>query len=250
MPPTNDTGNARRSEERSLAARIKIYYDLHVPAGDAAAGPRPLLVALHGYGDNKEWMLRVARLFAPEDFAVASLQGFHQHIKRPKDKTVALGFGFGWLTSYRPEESVALHHGALLDLINALTAEGAADPRRVFLLGFSQSCALNYRFAFTHAGLLRGVVGLCGGIPGDWHESGLYRETEAGVFHVYGERDEFYPPERVRDYAARLSTRARDVTVRAYDAAHEISPAMIPDVRAWLAERAASPDVRREEVAR
>jgi pimeloyl-ACP methyl ester carboxylesterase len=52
-----------------------------------------------------------------------------------------------------------------------LTDEGIADPARVFLLGFSQSCALNYRFAFTHPDRLRGVVGICGGIPGDWKQA-------------------------------------------------------------------------------
>ena len=55
---------------------------------------------------------------------------------------------------------MAIHHQALLDLIQTLTNEGVADPARVFLLGFSQTCALNYRFAFTHADRLRGVIGI------------------------------------------------------------------------------------------
>ena len=38
----------------SLAAEVKLYYDLHAP--DAL--PAPLLVALHGYGSNKGWMMR------------------------------------------------------------------------------------------------------------------------------------------------------------------------------------------------
>ncbi|HEV2762332.1 MAG TPA: hypothetical protein VGV38_04990 [Pyrinomonadaceae bacterium] len=223
--------------DRALDASVRVYYDLYTPPG--ASRPLPLLVALHGYGDNKEWMMRAARRAAPEGFAVASLQGPHQHIKEPRETGGPLRYGFGWVTNFRPEESIALHHRALLDLTDALARDAVADPKRVFLLGFSQSCALNYRFAFTHADTLRGVVGVCGGLPGDWETSGLYRQTGASVFHLRGERDEFYPPARVGDYAERLRTRSRDVLVRAYDAAHELSPPMLSDVREWLSARAA-----------
>jgi phospholipase/carboxylesterase len=216
--------------ERTLDARVKLYYDLR-RAGDA---PAPLLIALHGYGSNKSWMMREARHIAPEQFAVAALQGMHQHLKQPKEPGGALRYGFGWLTNFHAEDSVAVHHRALLDMIEQLTGEGVADPARVFLLGFSQTCALNYRFAFTHTQALRGVVGICGGMPGDWETGEHYRNTEAAVLHLAGTRDEHYPPARVADYAARLAQQARDVEFRSYDAGHELTPAMRADVRAWL----------------
>lgn len=217
-------------EDRSLSAKIKLYYDLDVPPET----PAPLLIALHGYGAHKRQMMREARQMAPEGFAIASLQGFHQHLKDPKVEGGPLRFGFGWLTNYRSEESVEIHHHALLDLIDGLTGEGVADASRVFLIGFSQSCALNYRFAFTHADKLRGVVGICGGIPGDWDTSELYKQTTLSVFHLTGARDEFYTPERVKDYEKQLDTRSPSVTYKSYDAAHEIIPEMRVDVRQWL----------------
>ena len=216
--------------DRPLAARIKLYYDLHLPA----AGPAPLLIALHGYGANKRQMMREAQQMAPDGFAIASLQGFHQHIKEPREPGGPLRFGFGWLTNFRPEESVALHHQALLDLTKELTDDRVADPERVYLLGFSQSCALNYRFAFTYPERLKGVIGICGGIPGDWDTSHGYHGSELNVFHLAGTRDEIYPPERVRDYEAKLATRARNVKFKSYDAAHEIVAEMREDVKQWL----------------
>ena len=187
-------GYNRTQVDRILEARINLYYDLR----PGTISPAPLLIALHGYGANKRQMMREAQLMAPEQFAIASLQGFHQHIKEPRETGGPLRFGFGWLTNFRSEESVALHHRALLDLIEILTDEGVADPARVFLLGFSQSCALNYRFAFTHPERLRGVIGICGGIPGDWETSATYRQANIDVLHLAGTRDEFYPPERVQ----------------------------------------------------
>jgi predicted esterase len=216
--------------DRTLEARVKLYYDLR-----PGTAPAPLLIALHGYGANKRQMMREAQLLAPERFAIASLQGFHQHIKEPWVAGGPLRFGFGWLTNFHSEESVAVHHRAVIDLIEILTAEGVADPARVFLLGFSQSCALNYRFAFTHPEKLRGVIGICGGIPGDWETSTAYRQSSLDVLHLAGTRDEFYSPERVRDYESQLQARARSVVFKSYDAGHEFVPEMRPDVVQWLA---------------
>jgi phospholipase/carboxylesterase len=181
--------------------------------------------------------MREAKLTAPEGFALAALQGPHQHLREPKQPGGPLRYGFGWLSSYRPEESVAIHHQAVLDMIHSLVNEGVADQGRIFLLGFSQSCALNYRFAFTHPNILRGVIGICGGLPGDWETSDAYQQTVASVFHLAGKRDEYYGPSRVQDYDAQLRQRASDVEFRSYDAGHEISAAMRADMRDWLIAR-------------
>jgi predicted esterase len=220
--------------ERTLSAQARLYYDVYYPA----VRPAPLLIALHGYGANKRQMMREALALAPEGFAMASLQGFHQHMKEPKQPGGPLRFGFGWLTNFHPEDSVAIHHNAVLDLINTLSEEGVADRKRIFLLGFSQTCALDYRFAFTHPDVLRGVVGICGGIPGDWETSESYQPTQAAVLHLTGTRDEYYPPSRVADYEERLRLRASDLEFRSYDAAHEMVPAMREDIRAWLTKYA------------
>ena len=220
--------------ERSLSVEIKLYYDLSV----AQSAPAPLLIALHGYGASKRHATREAQAIAPEGFAIASLQGPHQHLKDAKEPGGPLRFGFGWLTNFRPEESVAVHHRALLELIDTLTTDGIADRRRIFLLGFSQSCALNYRFAFTHPNVLRGVIGICGGMPGDWDTGELYQQTKAAVFHLSGERDEFYSPDRTKDYDAQLRSRASDVECRSYNAGHEIVQPMREDIRSWLAQKA------------
>jgi phospholipase/carboxylesterase len=224
---------SQESIERTLTAQINLYYDVVTPTAKSA----PLLIALHGYGANKWHALREAKLTAPEGFALATLQGPHQHLREPKQTGGPLRHGFGWLSSYRPEESVAIHHQALLDIIHSLVNEGVADQNRIFLLGFSQACALNYRFAFTHPNILRGVIGICGGLPGDWETSAAYQQTAAAVFHLAGKRDEYYPPSRVENYDAQFRQRASEVEFRSYEAGHEVTPAMRDDMREWLVAR-------------
>ncbi|HEV7744634.1 MAG TPA: dienelactone hydrolase family protein [Pyrinomonadaceae bacterium] len=231
---SSDTSNAV-TLERTLSAQARLYYDVYRPA----IRPAPLLIALHGYGANKRQMMREALSLAPEGFAIASLQGFHQHMKEPKEPGGPMRFGFGWLTNFHPEDSVEIHHNALLDIINTLGEEGVADRKQIFLLGFSQTCALNYRFAFTHTDVLRGVIGICGGIPGDWETSEIYQPTKAAVLHLTGTRDEYYSTSRVADYEERLRLRASNLEFKSYDAAHEMVPPMRDDIRAWLTKNAA-----------
>ena len=219
--------------ERKLTAQINLYYEVIA----SRSQPAPLLIALHGYGASKWHALREAKMIAREGFSLAALQGPHQHLREPKEKGGPLRFGFGWLSSYRPEESVAIHHRALLEMIDSLIHEDVADRNRIFLLGFSQSCALNYRFAFSHPDVLRGVIGICGGLPGDWDTSEAYQETDASIFHLAGDRDEYYGPERVKNYHEQLGMRARDVEFRSYDAGHEIATSMREDIREWLRDK-------------
>lgn len=229
----NRIANPQATEERTLTAQTKIYYDMYVPDG-AGTSPPPLLIALHGYGASKRQMMREARRIAPENFVIAALQGVHQHLREPRESGGALRFGFGWLTNFHPEESVRLHHEAVRGVIETLNDEKLIDAQRVFLLGFSQSVALNYRFAFSHTSLVHGVIGICGGLPGDWETSELYRESDASVLHLCGTRDESYPPERVKDYEAKLRTRAAEVEVLDFDAGHELTDEMRVTVRDWL----------------
>jgi phospholipase/carboxylesterase len=222
-----------QTTDNVLKAEVNLYFDLRTPE----TTPAPLLIALHGYGANKRQMMRESQSMAPASFAIASVQGFHQHMREAKEEGGPLRFGFGWLTNFRPEESIAIHHQALLDLIQKLVDERVADSERIFLLGFSQSCALNYRFAFTHPDYLRGVIGICGGVPGDWDTNEIYKPTRADVFHLAGSRDEFYTPERIRNYEQQLNARAASVAFKTYDAAHEIVQDMRVDVMKWLSDR-------------
>jgi phospholipase/carboxylesterase len=228
--------NETQLQDLSVKAEINLYYDLYIPEDPNEI--RPLLIACHGYGENKRHAMRIARECAPDGFAVAALQGFYQHIQEPKEKGAPLRFGFGWLTNFKSEESVALHHKFVLDVIEKLANENIADKNKIFLMGFSQTCALNFRFAFTHSEDLRGVVGICGGMPGDWETSTSYKETDASVLYIQGLNDEFYAPERVKDYKEKLKMRARDVEAKSYNAGHEITSEMRQDIRDWLTEKA------------
>lgn len=214
----------------SITAEIRLYYDLYVP--DNAPRRAPLLIAVHGYGAHKRYMMREARLVAPEGWVIASVQGPHQHFRPKSDGGYRVGFG--WLTDHNPAESVALHHKFLLDVIAKLADEDLIDKSQVYLLGFSQACALNFRFAFTHPEIPAGVIGICGGIPGDLETNPAYQPFTAPTLYLYGDDDEFYTPEKFAEFDQKLQARLPNYHSKQYAAKHEITDEMRDDIRDFL----------------
>jgi predicted esterase len=215
----------------SFKAEINLYYDLFVPEGATNA---PLLIAVHGYGAHKRYMMREAQAVAPADFVIASVQGPHQHF-RPTENGYRIGFG--WLTEHKPEEYIRLHHDFLLRVIDKLADDGVIDRARVYLYGFSQSCALNFRFAFTHPDAARAIVALCGGIPGDLDTNPIYKPFASDTLYLYGDDDEFYTSEKFAEFEQKLRERLPNFTSKQYRAKHEITEEMREDIRRFLAER-------------
>ena len=213
----------------SLKAEINLYYDLHVPDGAANA---PLLIAVHGYGAHKRYMMREARAVAPENFVIASVQGPHQHFRPTAD---GYRIGFGWLTEHKPEEYIRIHHDFLLRIIDNLAADGLIDRSQIYLYGFSQSCALNFRFAFTYPDVARAIVAVCGGIPGDLDTNPIYKPFAAETLYLYGDDDEFYTQEKFADYEKRLRELLPHFTAKQYRAKHETTDDMRADIKAFLA---------------
>lgn len=212
-------------------AEINLYYDLWVP--DKMPAAAPLLIAVHGYGAHKRYMLREARLVAPDDFVIASIQAPHPHFRSTPD---GYRVGYGWLSDQKSEEYVRLHHKFVLDVIAKLASDGLIDEHRIYIYGFSQACALDFRFAFTYPEVLAGVIGVCGGIPGDLETNEIYRPFDAKTLYLYGDDDEFYTQEQFAGFNRKLSETLPNYRSKHYTAKHEITQDMRDDIKKFLAE--------------
>ena len=205
----------------SLRTDISLYYDLFIP--EDRAGPSPLLISVHGYGAHKRYMMREARAIAPEHYVIASIQAPYQHFRKTDD---GYRVGFGWLTDFRPDESVELHQTFLLKLIEKLKHENVIDPGNISLYGFSQACALNFRFAFTYPDVLKSLIAVCGGIPGDLDENSKYKPFAAETLYIYGDDDEFYSNEKFHSNEQKRRSMLPHLTAKQYNAGHEITDEM------------------------
>jgi phospholipase/carboxylesterase len=222
--------------EKSTEQTINLHYDLYVPDSTDEQKPLPLLVALHGYEGNKTSMMKLAQKINSQSFLIAALQGPNGFYVRDEKAMNRGQVGFGWMMNYKPEETIALHHRTVRSIIEAVAAAIPVNREQIFLLAFSQTCSLNYRYAFTYPNTICGVIGVCGGIPGDWQED-KYHASNTDVLIIAGETDEFYPIERERSFQAAMQMRARQVDFQSFPVGHIFMRESLPVINVWLLER-------------
>jgi phospholipase/carboxylesterase len=214
-------------DDRTFSARLDCHYLLHTP--DVVDAHTPLVVTLHGFGANPGAMLQpTARLFEGQA-VIASLQGPNQFFIGEATRDV----GYGWITSRRPAESIRLHQDMVLHVADEAGAHFDIPRERRLLVGFSQSVALNYRFAERYPGVFRGVIGICGGLPGDW-DDGACQPITAAVLHIARKADEYYPPSVTEHYGERLRRHAADVEFHLIDGGHKMPSGGSGIVVPWL----------------
>ena len=216
-----------RAERRSFTLPLRCNYLLHTP--EPAAENACLVIAVHGHAMTPEQMLRLTARLVGEEHYIASLQGPYQlWVKQgaKQDGQQRSEVAFHWATRFEPEHSRRLHHDMILRVLEEV-------GRPAVLIGFSQSVSLNYRFVCTYPDAVRGVIGICGGIPGDW-DHGPYQPTRAGALHITTREDEFYPPAVTERYPDRLRTRIPDVEFHMLEGGHRIPSAAAPIIKDWL----------------
>jgi len=220
--------------EQFFRSALRRYYEVELPPDHARRKRWPLLVAMHGYQGNKDSMMRVAKHIGDGKMVVISLQGPYQFFRRFGRNPKNFRVGFGWGTTYKMEESIDLHHHDLEAIIQIAVRKYRADPRQVFLLAFSQTCAANYRYIFTHPKAIRAAVAVCGEAPGDWMSNPHYRPSATHLLHIAARHDQWYSREKNLEIRQQLGQRAASLDFRFYDSTHKFPHQSFPHIRRWI----------------
>jgi len=215
-------------ERCSFEARLECHYLLHAPA---EVDERTLLVlALHGYGSNPEVMLRLTKTMLGDRHAIASVQAPSQFYPANAPESTV---GYCWTSHVHSQAWVRLHHEMVRHVTKEAGGRFGIGAARTLLVGFSQPVGLNYRFAVTYPGEVRGVIGICGGVPKNW-EDGEYGRASAALMHIARREDEIFPPAVTEKYGDRLRLRADDVEFHMLDGGHKFPSKAGPIVEPWI----------------
>lgn len=213
--------------QRTFSARLDCHYLLRPPG---APDTRTVLaLTLHGFAHTPESMLALTGHLFGARHAIAALQGPNQFYLDARAQDV----GYGWITKRHPAGSIRLHHDMVRHVLSEAGDELGIPPERRILVGFSQPVSLNYRFVATFPDAVRGVVAICGGLPGDW-ETGDYRPVTAAVLHLARRQDEYYPAAVTEQYPGRLRLRVMDVEFHLLDGGHRMPSKGGDIVEGWL----------------
>ena len=210
--------------ERTFTSNLDCRYLLR-PGEPGGA----LVLALHGYSRNAESMLHISERIVGPRHSIASLEGPYGFFLRADAREV----GYGWATHRRHPDSVRLHHDMVRHTLEAAGAELGVPAERRVLLGFSQPVSLNYRFAAACPGAARGVIAICGGLPGDWDDAAP-SPIDAAILHIARRDDEYYPAAVTEQFAARLRLRSGDVEFHQLEGGHRVPSTGGPLIQGWL----------------
>ncbi len=181
--------------------------------GAAGAGPHPLLVTFHGYGETAEQQLAridgIDGIEGIERWVRVSIQGLHRFYRGRSGEIVA-----GWMTRQDRELAIADNLEYVDGVIAAVAREHPLSGTTVYA-GFSQGVAMAFRCAARLARRAIGVIAVGGDVPPELDHETLTAIPSALIARgrtdtVYGE-DAFAADERrLRDAGVEVRTVTTD----------------------------------------
>lgn len=193
----------------------------------------PLLILLHGYGSNEQDLMGLAP-HLDERLYIVSAQA-----------PIDLGGAYAWyhlsgvpgqLIADRASRAASL--SMLQKFVPQVIERTRANPRQVYLLGFSQGCVMGMSVAMLMPETIAGVVALSGYLD-DAVLPGVAVERLDGlaVLWQHGTDDAVIPVEQGRKAKAWLAQTPADLTYVEYPIGHSIHPQGFAVIQNWLIER-------------
>jgi phospholipase/carboxylesterase len=195
----------------------------------------PLLLLLHGVGSNERDLFGLAPALDPR-FTVLSLRGPNP-----------LGPGsYAWFeVRFTPQgpvinpQQAEASRQALIGFIDEAVPAYGADPRQVYLMGFSQGAIMSASVALTRPDLVAGAVLMSGRILPEIRPLIAAPEQVQGLplLVVHGTADNVLPIQHGRASNELLSGLPVSLDYREYPMAHTVSEQSLADIAAWLSRR-------------
>lgn len=198
----------------------------------STAEPRAAVVMLHGRFGNEDVMWLFAQT-VPADWLILAPRGLHED-----------GEGYSWHPRL-PDEWPCLDEmeravTAVTHFIHALPRQYNADPRRIYLMGFSQGAALAYALALKYPRLIQGIAGLVGFVP---EACDMAVQTQPlnnlPIFVAVGTKDPLIPYQRAKQCAQTLRQAGANLTYSEYATGHKLNAQGMRDLQVWWAARLA-----------
>jgi phospholipase/carboxylesterase len=208
-------------------------WSLQAPPGPAPARGFPLLLSLHGFGeDGGRLAARLplrgapyARLFPDAPFPV--------EVKEAEGSRV----GASWYqyTGDQPAflRALAFAEGYLRDVVAAAAKVHPIDAGRIVLLGYSQGGYLAGVAALRDRARYRGLVGVACRIKTEALGSELAEARGYPALLIHGARDAHTAVERQREAHAELLRHGVDATLHVHEGGHGFRSDLAPMIDAF-----------------
>lgn len=203
-----------------------LFAPLHYESGYAY----PLIVWLHGRGNDERQLTRVMPLISMRNYVAVAPRGLSMPATDEPQTN-----GYGWQQS---DEHIPRAEQRIFDAVDMAAQKLHIAPRRVFLVGFDCGGTMAFRVAMNHPQRFAGVISICGGFPaGRAPFSNLVAARRLGMFLITGRGSTEYPSQEVCENLRLFHSAGLSVTLRQYPCGHELTPQMLADIDRWIIEQ-------------
>ena len=190
----------------------------------------PLIIGLHGWGDNADNFINVEQKFPEMNVIFVSPEA-------PYEFGPGTDIGYSWIQGYDDpnifDQSVTLSEEYILNVIEFMKGNYTIDD--VYLMGFSQGCWMTYYIGIRNPELFHGLLCFGGELPADMlGEDTLIHAKDLPVFIVHGENDRVIPVVMGENALSILQDRDYRCEILIFDGAHEIPEQGLKEGFLWL----------------
>jgi predicted esterase len=222
-PIIADVSTAGDHRVRSIETTTHGRYLIDAPAG---AGPHPLLVGFHGYGENADThMAHLRAVVGDRRWLIVSVQALGRFYTRGDTEVVAC-----WMTRQDRELAIADNIAYVAAVVNEVRRDYRASDTLVYA-GFSQGAAMAYRAAAFAGPRAAALILLAGDLPPDVAPKAF---TLPPILLGRGATDAWYTEARAAVDREQLTAAGVSVTEHVFDAGHVWHPSFIERAGAFL----------------
>lgn len=195
----------------------------------------PLLLLLHGVGSNEKDLFGLAPLL-DKRFLIISVRA---------PNTQRRGSYAWYEVTFTPQGPInnsaqaEASREALIRFINEATTAYGADPKKVYLMGFSQGAIMSASVALTRPDLVAGTVMMSGRVLQEVQSQIAPAEQLQGqpFLVVHGTADTVLPIHHARATQSLLSSLPVELSYHEYRMGHEITQESLNEISTWLSSQ-------------
>jgi phospholipase/carboxylesterase len=187
----------------------------------------PLVVWLHGGGDNQQQIIQVMPHISGQNYVAVGVQGTSLDMES--------GHGFCWVESEQDADEAVRR---VFEAIEIATCRASINYERIFIGGYQCGGSMALRVAMQYPETFAGAFSINGGVPRTGQPlSKLEQLRDLPLFISFGETAQQYSStDACQDlklaHAAHLS-----VMFRQYACGDELRTPVLSDINHWLMER-------------
>lgn len=187
----------------------------------------PLVIWLHGPGDDERQLLRVMPWISMRNYVSIGPRG----PRRASEGDVGYQWPLGDADVASAEQSVA-------ECLEIAKEKFHVASHRVFLAGYQSGGTTAFRIGLKHPHRFAGLLSLGGPFP--MENAPLARLEESRtlpLFIAQGRSSTHYPVEKTCDELRLFHAAGMHVTLRQYPCGDELAPRMLRDMNVWMMEQ-------------